>query len=130
MKGPAPIEDAPVVILTDEDLQHPPYNLTPHFIRNHAREMGNFSRPRRFIKAYVEAFLVARASRTIHKVLQTQAAQVSDEVNRQAVREMVDQILGTKAAVIDMEDYSEARKKRDLLDRRQRERAERRGRHG
>jgi len=72
-------------IITDEYLINE-YHLSKTFINHHARKMGSFSRPRRFIKHMVDDYLLHLAHESQNKV----GMKVLEQAGR---REYVEQVI-------------------------------------
>lgn len=92
--GGAPTSPANLFIVDDAYLmQH--YRLTKGFLNQHARRMGSFSKPRRFILAHVESHLRALADISMQK---SGAERVSQELKKIELKKHLNQIVDMRRA--------------------------------
>jgi hypothetical protein len=75
-------------IITDEYLINE-YHLNKTFINHHARKMGAFSRPRRFFKYLVDAYLLSLAHQSQNKV---QTKMLEQTARREYVEQVIKEV--------------------------------------
>ena len=80
-------------IIYDADVMRD-YNFTLFTINKHAREMGSFGRPRRFLRSNVEAYIQGQAKKSMIKAERRQQMKKTKVVmDRKAINAQVDNIL-------------------------------------
>ncbi len=94
--SPAAAAPLPDTVIVNEQYLQERLLLTPAFIRHHARRMGSFSKPRRFVLRKVLAYLDELSEASIEKAGARRKARAAE---RSAVLQLVDITLARRGII-------------------------------